>query len=905
MNEKWFEISIAEIEKKLKTNAASGLSRKAARSAWYRYAPKYGTLFTKKKKRAGKMLAEIMADFALIMLLMVALLAVLFDEAQMGSTVIVMAAVNVILSFVFYYRAQRSLERLEFFFLPTAKVIRGGKLYRTSFDNVVPGDVVLVEKGDVVCADMRLVTSDNLSVAMRVDKSKYITVGKQAQGVINANENDPSKHLNILHAGSVVREGSARAIVFATGKYTYLGAMTGGIVEPFSDNVPGELKKMRKLCSQISLFSLIAVLPFSMLSLILSSTNGGTAMLSVAFLTALAISASSMAQLSYTVCKIFFINKIRDIFKGREPMAIRTTDAFDRLFDTEYLFMLDGASVTDGVLHFESAFTAEGDVAVFVKNSSTVTTLLEMVSLFESADSGMLTVGINPPDRYKKGLGELLSKGKIDTDALKIRCPIRSYIPGTATDPIDRVFYTDSGRSLVLEVSRTPEIFSQCTRVLTSSGVQILSNVGADNLRHTYMRHVESSKTVLVFTLSTPQSTGAKSDKTFVGAVVLREGVDRYAARAISMLSNKGVKVITFPGSNTDSNAPAIPIDLQRGVVAHRDEFIKSGVPVTYKFGEIDTYYGLSSEEIELLLEHAHEKGKAVSVLGFSDFARNVTAKADVFISCAALVNIFSAKNEQELYNLEIAGARASASCEQTVKENADILIPRPNGKNGGIAALVNAMSVGETAYRNLNGFFKYVIAAQLIRVLTVSVPALLGKPLLDARHLLLCSFILDMFVLLMLAGDRTVLLNAKRKQFAIASLGKHIKNESRLMITSLVATAVVILIPVLSEYVFGIGNFTYSMEFNFLSILWLHLLLCYYVRYGSVKKIKGILKNQMMLAIFAGVILVAVVILLIPSVPDVFGMQTCNALTVALSFVPAFVFALVYELIPLFKKRK
>ena len=94
-------------------------------------------------------------------------------------------------------------------------------------------------------------------------------------------------------------------------------------------------------------------------------------------------------------------------------------------------------------------------------------------------------------------------------------------------------------------------------------------------------------------------------------------------------------------------------------------------------------------------------------------------------------------------------------------------------------------------------------------------------------------------------------------------------------------------------------------MEFNFLSILWLHLFLCYYVRYGSVKKIKGILKNQMMLAIFAGVILVAVVILLIPSVSAVFDMQTCNVLTVVLSFVPGLVFALVYELIPLFKKRK
>ena len=298
MNEKWFLLSIAEIEKKLKTNAASGLTRKAARSAWYRFGRKSGNLFITQRKSLGKMLGEIFADFSLIMLLLAALFAILFDEGHMGWTVMSIALMSLIFSFAVYYNLQRSMEQLNLYFQPTAKVIRGGKLYKIAFDNVVPGDVILLEKGDVVCADARLVTSDSLKVSMRVNKSKYISLDKQSNGVISPDENNPAKFLNILHGGSVIAEGSARAIVYATGKYTYLGAMTGGIVQPYNDNVPQELKKMRKICARISMFSLVAILPFCVISIILSKMTGEGAVLSSTFLTALAIAASSMTQLS-------------------------------------------------------------------------------------------------------------------------------------------------------------------------------------------------------------------------------------------------------------------------------------------------------------------------------------------------------------------------------------------------------------------------------------------------------------------------------------------------------------------------------------------------------------------------------------------------------------------------------
>ena len=86
MNEKWFSFSTAEIEQKLKTNAASGLSRKAARSAWYRerrQSANSHTLFIRKSKSARKMFKEVISDFAFIILVFAALLAVLFDDSAM------------------------------------------------------------------------------------------------------------------------------------------------------------------------------------------------------------------------------------------------------------------------------------------------------------------------------------------------------------------------------------------------------------------------------------------------------------------------------------------------------------------------------------------------------------------------------------------------------------------------------------------------------------------------------------------------------------------------------------------------------------------------------------------------------------------------------------------------------
>ena len=224
MNEKWFALSLSEIEKKLKTNAASGLSRKAARSRW---SSEFGSVFYVPVRSPLSYLGEIVGDFALIMLLIMSFLALCFDESDTGIVSTAVIVINLLVAFISYYRSEFLCDSLERSFLPNCRVIREGKLFSVDGSHVVRGDVIMLEEGDVLPCDARLVTSDRLRVRMLIEKDKYILLDKAAESRVPENENDVKKYYNIVHAGSVVVNGRARAVVTELGRYTYAGAKFG------------------------------------------------------------------------------------------------------------------------------------------------------------------------------------------------------------------------------------------------------------------------------------------------------------------------------------------------------------------------------------------------------------------------------------------------------------------------------------------------------------------------------------------------------------------------------------------------------------------------------------------------------------------------------------------------------
>ena len=106
-NEKWFLLGVNQIEQKLKTNAASGLSRKAARS---RVNKEAGSVFLVPRMSFGQILKDIFADFSLIFLLLTTMLALFFEELRMGLTVTVLLLLYLVTLGFFYYRSRRMME---------------------------------------------------------------------------------------------------------------------------------------------------------------------------------------------------------------------------------------------------------------------------------------------------------------------------------------------------------------------------------------------------------------------------------------------------------------------------------------------------------------------------------------------------------------------------------------------------------------------------------------------------------------------------------------------------------------------------------------------------------------------------------------------------------------------------
>ena len=488
MNEKWFTMSVEQIEKKLKTNAASGLSAKAARS---RCTNKEKTFFTVKKKRVDKLLLDLLSDFFLILLIFVSVFSLFFEgDMTIGLGMLILVVINLGISFFIYFRDRRTLDSMAEFFMPTARVIRDGKLCICDYRDVVVGDVIIVERGDILGCDASLIHSDGLSVSMRVDKKTQKKLQKYAGGAVNENEPYAENMTNMLHAGSVVEEGSGRAIVVALGEYTYLGARTGGITELPSTELPQGLKALKKTFSKLGMLIMLLTLPFCVFSLLFGHFTGGTVLLSEVLTVVLAIGSTAMLSAHSNLFLCFFARFVRRAALAENPCIIRSARAFDKLSEMDYLFVLDGSITTDGILHFEALATADGDTKNFEQLGQSAKSLSDLIALYYMARTkAPALAGASSSDIFEAGIGEFMIKSKADINALKIRCDLLSYIP-KVDGMSDVLTYIDRGQRRELTVAPSKKHIELCDVAIVGGVKKELTQEGRAALCKRYGNYI-------------------------------------------------------------------------------------------------------------------------------------------------------------------------------------------------------------------------------------------------------------------------------------------------------------------------------------------------------------------------------------------------------------------------------
>jgi len=889
MNEKWFLLGIADIEKKLKTNAASGLTRRAARSRGNRGA---GHLFYLPKKSVWKLCVEILSDFSLIILLLGAIFSLFFeiDEYLRGLTVLIISILALGFCAVMYFRSQRTVESLTTFFYPTAKVIRGGRLFSVDYRSIVVGDVILLEPGDVVCVDARLITSNNLKVKMRTSsEGNYISLEKNAEGYVDTREQRAREMVNMVHGGSIIESGSARAVVTALGKYTYLGAMTGGIPLEVSRTQPKLLVKLRKHSSKLNIILLITVLPFSIISLLLGNMlSENESVLSVAFLTALAIAATTMSQLTCTLLQLYYTHKIRKLVINRNSAVIKSVDAFDNLSATDYIFMLDGCAVTDGILHFDTAICPEGELRNYTTLNPTARVFTEYVSLYHMSATQMLTTGVSGAGDCFFGIKEFVDKTGVDTEALKIRCAVTSYIPGNMFDIPERIVFNDMGASKCLTVWRSMSAIRTAKWIMIGGVKQRLNAEGIKSLERSWIRYHKIGATPIIFALSTEE--GQYSDTCIIGMLMLKEGIDDNLRKNLTYIERSGCKVISFVRKG---NIPKIPYALIGKGCVSKFSFEQNNLPITYNFGSISAYADFSDDDIIELVSFAHSEGKRVVVVGFTESALGIASKADGFVSCFDIYPRLSGYLNEELQTSDVAGQKGSVNCIQTVKERADCLISRPRKGHGGLASLVSALISVKSVYSNISDYLRYIVAVQFVRLIIVGVPMLVGDAILDARHVILCSYILDLFAFFAFMLRSGYYKDKREKNYCyVDKLKGYFIGDNAIIISSIASSATAILLPI----VFDLFNseYHYKVEGLFTSLLVLHLTAFVCVYYGSnIKDMLYVYKNKLLIVEFAIVAVLWTFCFIFDPIGALFGIEgTMPLLYFILSVLPVAVFA-------------
>ncbi|GIW66992.1 MAG: hypothetical protein KatS3mg095_0890 [Candidatus Parcubacteria bacterium] len=198
----------------------SGLSNEKAKERLNRYGR---NILPEEKKSSFSIFLKQFKNIFNIVLLFVLLLTLYLGKFTDSLVVLLIILVNVFIGFFFELRTEKTLEKLKELLKPKVKVLRDGELIEISSEEIVTGDIVYVEEGDIIPADIRFFEVENLKVDESILTGESLPVEKDIK-VLLENTSIPEMK-NIGFMGSYVVEGKGKGVVIATGIKTYIGTI--------------------------------------------------------------------------------------------------------------------------------------------------------------------------------------------------------------------------------------------------------------------------------------------------------------------------------------------------------------------------------------------------------------------------------------------------------------------------------------------------------------------------------------------------------------------------------------------------------------------------------------------------------------------------------------------------------
>ncbi len=232
-------------------SSLSGLSEKEAKKRIQKYG--LNELPKEKKKTRIEIFFDSFKDPIIYVLIAAAILSFIVGETIDAIAILFIIIVDAIVSTIQEYRAEQNSEALKNLIKVKVKVIRENKHYEIDSENIVPGDIIVIEPGTVISADARILSSTNLTVNESILTGESIGVSKSFEKV---NNNDTSKKC-MLYAGTSVLTGRSLAVVVSTGINTEVGKIAQKVTTTEESASPLTIR-MEKFSKQITYIIIVA-----------------------------------------------------------------------------------------------------------------------------------------------------------------------------------------------------------------------------------------------------------------------------------------------------------------------------------------------------------------------------------------------------------------------------------------------------------------------------------------------------------------------------------------------------------------------------------------------------------------------------------------------------------------------
>ena len=750
MNEnglKWHQATPMSLCQHLHTNAACGLSRKAARSRFKKQGR--NPLFDDTTPKRQSHIKNLLLDPSILLMLFGALLAVIFLSILQVVCIIGSILFLIAVLWRFWHQCDELSRITAQYRTPTVRVLRDGKVLKISAARVVVGDVLLFGTGDIVPGDCRLLNTRELRVLTLLPDENghptYKEYSKNADIVYPYGSRvDAPLAENMLYGGSEILCGEAKAILVAIGTNSYLGAMQ-------SFALPAEIKEKRgdtplsKILNPYlrawGFLSLALATLLTVIGLFTKPTEGGL----VEYFLILYILAAAASPAIITLYLKWISVRGRLLCMENDPpknrAVIKSESGVGKLASLTDLFVVGKRGLCDGVTHFLSAFVAGKEIRTDSEDDKTVLQpLCEAMLLRHETDMRTPDCGYSFSNNDSVFLSELVSLCHYDVGALGVRLQAIArdtypqhtswqYVTARVQEETVRFLFDNSGT-----------LMRYCMLYTDGKRMRAITPEYRSVLRK-YCEYIEENG---CRTLCVAEET-LDGTIALVGVLAVREQVSAVLPSVVEELSQSGITTRFFLSDDDYARVCRLPEPYLYANAEHPN--LTLALLQRYR-----TFIGFGKEELSALLPTYQKNGHRIAVLGGNADDRCFLRAGILTFACDTVTDLgYYAENRIE-EAITDEGKEGSHNTSQVLRRHADVIIERADRFWGGVYAALQTVSHSRQTEARTQMLLQFWLHSQLARMIMMIFAVCTGVGVFSVLQMCLSAFAVEIAALCFLA---------------------------------------------------------------------------------------------------------------------------------------------------------